>query len=63
VVVDFKKILRLRAQGISQRGIVEALGHSRKTVASVFMLDDGVGVGWVEVASLDSGEVRLLVLQ
>jgi len=61
-VVDYKRILRLRAEGISQRGIAEALGHSRKTVASVFTLADGAGVGWAEVASLDSGEVRRLLI-
>jgi len=61
-MVDYKRILRLRAEGISQRGIAEALGCSRNTVATVFTLADVAGVGWAEVASLDSGEVRRLLL-
>ena len=35
-MVDYKQILRLRAEGVSQRGIAEVLGCSRNTVAAVF---------------------------
>ena len=35
-MVDYKQILRLRAEGVSQRGIADALGCSRNTVAAVF---------------------------
>ena len=35
-MVDYKQILRLRAQGVSQRGIADVLGCSRNTVAAVF---------------------------
>jgi len=35
-MVDYKQILRLRSEGVSQRGIAEVLGCSRNTVAAVF---------------------------
>ena len=35
-MVDYKQILRLRAEGMSQRGIADVMGCSRNTVAAVF---------------------------
>ena len=35
-MVDYKQILRLRAEGVSQRGIADALGCSRNAIAAVF---------------------------
>ena len=33
-MVDYKRILQLRAEGVSQRGIADALGCSRNTAVS-----------------------------
>ncbi|HTX93389.1 MAG TPA: IS21 family transposase [Mycobacterium sp.] len=57
-MVDYKQILRLRAEGVSQRGIAEVLGCSRNTVASVFAAATAAGVGFGEVADLAADEVR-----
>jgi len=56
-MVDYKQILRLRAEGVSQRGIAEVLGCSRNTVAAVFAAANAAGVGFGEVADL--GDRRL----
>jgi len=57
-MVDYKQILRLRAEGVSQRGIAEVLGCSRNTVAAVFAAANAAGVGFGEVADLAADEVR-----
>ncbi len=49
-MVDYKQILRLRAEGVSQRGIADALGCSRNTVAAVFAAANTAGVGFGQVA-------------
>lgn len=61
-MVDYKQILRLRAEGVSQRGIADALGCSRNTVAAVFASANTAGVGFGEVAELGADEVRKLLL-
>ena len=61
-MVDYKQILRLRAEGVSQRGIADALGCSRNTVAAVFTAADSAGVGFGQVADLGADEVRTLLL-
>jgi transcriptional regulator len=48
-MVDYKQILRLRAEGVSQRGIADVLGCSRNTVAAVFAAANAAGVGFGEV--------------
>jgi hypothetical protein len=60
-MVDYKRILRLRAEGASQRGIAEALRCSRNTVAAVFASADDKLLGYKEVAPLDNGEIRHLL--
>lgn len=60
--VDYKQILRLRAEGVSQRGIAEVLGCSRNTVAAVFAAATAAGIGIEEVADLAAEEVRHLLL-
>lgn len=57
-MVDYKQILRLRAEGVSQRGIADALGCSRNTVAAVFAAANTAGVGFGQVADLGADEVR-----
>jgi len=61
-MVDYKQILRLRAEGVSQRGIADALGCSRNTVAAVFAAANTAGVGFGQVADLEAFEVRHLLL-
>lgn len=61
-MVDYKQILRLRAEGVSQRGIADVLGCSRNTVAAVFAAANGAGIGFGEVADLGADEVRRLLL-
>lgn len=61
-MVDYKQILRLRAEGVSQRGIADVLGCSRNTVAAVFAAATTAGVGFGEVAELGADEVRKLLL-
>ncbi len=61
-MVDYKRILQLRAEGVSQRGIAEVLGCSRNTVASVFTAATAAGVGFGEVAELSAEEIRCRLL-
>ena len=35
-MAGYKRILRLRAEGVSQRGIADVMGCSRNTVPAVF---------------------------
>lgn len=61
-MVDYKQILRLRAEGVSQRGIADVLGCSRNTVSAVFAAANTAGVGFGEVTDLGADEVRHLLL-
>jgi transposase len=61
-MVDYKQVLRLRAEGVSQRGIADVLGCSRNTVAAVFAAANTARVGFGEVADLAADEVRHLLL-
>jgi transposase len=61
-MVDYKQILRLRAEGVSQRGIADVLGCSRNTVAAVFAAASAAGLGFGQVADLAADEVRHLLL-
>lgn len=61
-MADYKQILRLRAEGVSQRGIAEALGCSRNTVAAVFVSVNTAEVGFGEVAELGADKSRKLLL-
>ena len=61
-MVDYKQIFRLRAEGVSQRGIADAVDCSRNAVAAVFAAAKASGVGWEQVADLAADEVRHLLL-
>jgi len=61
-VVDYKKILQLSAVGVSQRGIADALGCSRNTVASVLGAAKAKNLVYDQVAGLDPVQVRDLLL-
>jgi len=60
-MVDYKRILQLRMEDVSQRAIAEALRCSRNTVASVLMAATEQGLGYMEVAALDNSEIRHLL--
>ena len=62
-MVDYKRILQLSGDGVSQRGIAEVLGFSRHTVAAafvaaVFVAAAGQGVVFADVEGLDTKAVR-----
>lgn len=61
-MVDYKQILRLHAEGVSQRGIADVLSCSRNTVASVLTAAAAAGIRFEGVADLGSDEVRNLVI-
>jgi biotin operon repressor len=61
-MVDYKQILRLRAEGVSQRGIADVLGCSRNMVAAVFAAATAAGMSFKEVADLGASEVRCRLL-
>ncbi len=61
-MVDYKQILRLRAEGVSQRGIADVLGCSRNTVAAVVAAANAAELGFEQVADLAADEVRHLLL-
>jgi transposase len=61
-MVDYKQILRLRAEDVSQRGIADVLGCSRNTVAAVVTAANAAGVGFEQVADLSPQEVRGMLL-
>ena len=61
-MVDYKRILRLRAEGVSQRGIADVMGCSRNTVSAVFTAASKAGIGFEQVADLGADEVRHLLL-
>ncbi|MCL1801784.1 MAG: IS21 family transposase [Promicromonosporaceae bacterium] len=61
-MVDYKKILQLDNAGVSGRGIAEALGCSRNTVAVVLGSARSRGVTFEQAGSLDAAAVRRLLL-
>ena len=48
-MVDYKQVLRLRGEGVSQRGIADVLGCSRNTVAAVVTAAVVAGIGYEQV--------------
>ena len=60
-MIDYKRILQLKAEDTSQRGIACAAQCSRNTVASVLYAANEQGLGYAEVANLDNGEIRHLL--
>ncbi|MFK3958828.1 IS21 family transposase [Guptibacillus hwajinpoensis] len=45
-MVKYREILRLHAQGVTQRGIASSCGHSRNTVRDVIKKAEEIGVEW-----------------
>ncbi|AMS05920.1 IS21 family transposase [Acidipropionibacterium acidipropionici] len=59
--IPAKRVLRLRAQGLSGRAIATSQGVARKSVAAVLEAADRLGVGWEDVAEREDGEVYALL--
>ncbi|MCL1897869.1 MAG: IS21 family transposase [Micrococcales bacterium] len=57
-MIDYKRILRLDAVGVSGRGIAEALGCSRNTVAAALGAAKTLNIVYEQVANLDADQVR-----
>jgi transposase len=62
MAVDYKRILQLKAEDVSQRGIADVLGCSRNTVASALAAAEAAGLTWDGAAERDGAEVRRLLL-
>ncbi|MDR1421570.1 MAG: IS21 family transposase [Coriobacteriales bacterium] len=58
---DYRRILQLYEEDVSQRGIADALRCSRNTVAAVVATAKDKAVTYAEMASLDDGEIRHLL--
>jgi transposase len=56
-MTGYREILRLSAQGISQRSIAKSCECSRNTVATVLKQADQQGIAWDAVRDLTDGEV------
>jgi transposase len=61
IMADFRRILQLDSEGVSQRGIAEALSCSRNTVSAALGAARSKGIAFEEVASFDSSEIRHLL--
>ncbi len=59
--IPAKRILRLRAQGLSGRAIATSQRVARKSVAAVTEAADRLGISWDEVADRDDGDVYALL--
>lgn len=59
--IPAKRVLRLRAQGLSGRAIAVSQGVGRNSVAAVFEAADRLGVGWADVAGRDDADVYALL--
>jgi transposase len=56
-MTNYREILRLSAQGISQRGISRSCGCSRNTVARVLSLAQAQQMDWIKAKNLGEAEL------
>ncbi len=59
--IPAKRVLRLRAEGLSGRAIAASQGVARKSVTAVIEAADRLGVGWDDVAEREDAEVYALL--
>lgn len=59
-MTDYREILRLSSQGISQRGIAASCSCSRNTVAKVLKRAQEQSVGWPLKDDVTSGDLHRL---
>lgn len=60
-MTEYREILRLHHQGISQRGIAASCGCSRNTVRDVVALAQARGVGWPLGAEMTDGKLHQML--
>lgn len=60
-MTNYREILRLFSQGISQRGIASSCQCSRNTVSSVIKRADEIGISWPFEKEMSNGELQTLM--
>jgi transposase len=60
-VIKYREILRLHAQGLTQRGIASSCSHSRNTVSEVLKRAQAHGITWPLDKGLDDGGLQELL--
>lgn len=55
--IPAKRVLRLRAQGLSGRAIATSQGVARKSVAAVLEASERLGVSWEDVADREDARM------
>ena len=60
-MIDYREILRLDNQRISQRSIAVSCGSSRNTVAEVLRRAERIGVDWNGVSTQTNSELQVLL--
>ena len=57
-MTNYREILRLCSQGISQRGIASSCQCSRNTVSAVIKRADEIGISWSFEKEMSNGELQ-----
>jgi len=57
-VVKYREILRLHAQGLSQRGIASSCSSSRNTISEVLKRAHSKGISWPFEKDMSDGELQ-----
>lgn len=60
-MTNYREILRIHSQGISQRSIASSCACSRNTVAKVLHRADEMNVSWPLKANMTDGELHRLL--
>ena len=60
-MTNYREILRLYSQGISQRGIASSCQCSRNTVSAVIKRADEIGISWPFQKEMSNGELQTLI--
>ena len=60
-MTNYREILRLCSQGISQRGIASSCQCSRNTVSAVIKRADEIGISWPFQKEMSNGELQTLI--
>ena len=60
-MTNYREILRLYSQGISQRGIASSCQCSRNTVSAVIKRADEIGISWPFEKEISNGQLQTLI--
>lgn len=60
-MTNYREILRLHSQGISQRGIASSCECSRNTVSAVIKRADEIGISWPFEKDISNGKLQTLM--